>query len=108
MMAAPVLLQADGGLDYCSSRHGMRKEVAFSRRFEGDSRMAFKVQVGPAQIAIHPDRIPDHALWNGPPLLPAMYARRHFQLQRWLRGGLAAMRGPGESYSDVIVRLAKG
>src|ERR1700727_741010 len=30
----------------------MRKEVAFSRRQRG-SRMAFKVQIGPAQIAIH-------------------------------------------------------
>ena len=23
------------------------------------------------------------ALWNGPPLLPAMYARRHFQEEEW-------------------------
>jgi hypothetical protein len=27
--------------------------------------------------------IRDHALWNGPPLLPAMYARRHFQEEEW-------------------------
>jgi hypothetical protein len=30
----------------------VRKEVAFSRR-RRDSRMGFKVQVGPAQLAIH-------------------------------------------------------
>ena len=48
----------------------------------------------PGSVGVEPQRAPngDYFIW----LDPAVVNR------------LAAMRGPGESYSDVILRLAKG
>jgi hypothetical protein len=39
---------------------------------------------------------------------PDASGQRHIWLERRFVDRLAAMRGPGESYSDVILRLAKG
>ena len=39
---------------------------------------------------------------------PDANGRRHIWLERKFADRLRALRGPGESYSDVILRVAKG